>query len=168
MACMANITSQKAGFLGSQYLQMLGLRPPEPPTRGAAPWPARGFCRPQTPAAIGYPHIIYKLPALTKENKNPAIIVCLSVYKHCLSCIHIGLQITHLNSHRLIPIRFVVFIQYSNKFHSFASFRILATKTICLFRQWGPIFLTTSKGAVTSLEFKDWLDRGCYRNRKFL
>ena len=63
MACMANITSQKAGFLGPQYQHMLGHCPLNP---------TGGLRSPQTPGAIGYPPIIYKLPASTKENKNPA------------------------------------------------------------------------------------------------
>ena len=37
MACMANITSQKAGYLGSQYLQMLGLTQPPDPRRDWLP-----------------------------------------------------------------------------------------------------------------------------------
>ena len=59
MACMANITSQKAGFLGSQYLQMLGLQGaslPLNPPQGALPRdPAGGLRSPQTPGANGYP-----------------------------------------------------------------------------------------------------------------
>ena len=72
MACMANITSQKAGFLGSQCQQMLGLRPPEPP-QGALPLEPRwGLTQPPDPRRDWLPPIIYKLPASTKENKNPA------------------------------------------------------------------------------------------------
>ena len=61
MACMANIhvASQKAVFLGSQYLQMLGLQggfAPLNPKKGALPLdPAGGLLSPQTPGAIGYP-----------------------------------------------------------------------------------------------------------------
>ena len=59
MACMANITSQKAGFLGSQYQQMLGLEPR---------W---GLKQPPDPRRDWLPPIIYKLPASTKENQEP-------------------------------------------------------------------------------------------------
>ena len=59
MACMANITSQKARFLGSQYLQMLGLQggfAPLNPPQGALPRdPAGGLRSPQTPSTSGYP-----------------------------------------------------------------------------------------------------------------
>ena len=61
MACMANITSQKAGFLGSQYQQMLGL---QPPTRGTAPW------TPQTPGAIGYPYHL-QITCFNKRKQEP-------------------------------------------------------------------------------------------------
>ena len=77
MACMANITSQKAGFLGSQYQQMLGLQgglPPPPlnPPQGALPLEPRwGLKQPPDPRRDWLPPIIYKLPASTKENKNP-------------------------------------------------------------------------------------------------
>ena len=50
---------KKAGFLGSQYLQMLGLQvgfAPLNPSQGALPLdPAGGLRSPQTPGAIGYP-----------------------------------------------------------------------------------------------------------------
>ena len=49
MACMANITSQKAGFLGSQYQQMLGLQ------GGFAPLNLPQGALPLEPRAIGYP-----------------------------------------------------------------------------------------------------------------
>ena len=67
MACMANITSQKAGFLGSQYLQMLGLlggfTPLNSPTRGTAPWPP-------DPRAIDYPYH-WKITCFNKRKQEP-------------------------------------------------------------------------------------------------
>ena len=60
MACMANITSQKAGFLGFQYLQMLGLDP------------AGGLRSPQTPGAIGYP-LSLKITCFNKRKQEPCM-----------------------------------------------------------------------------------------------
>ena len=75
MACMANITSQKAGFLGSQYQQMLGLQaglaPLNPPQGALSLEPRWGLTQPPEPRRDWLPPIIYKLPASTKENKNP-------------------------------------------------------------------------------------------------
>ena len=76
MACMANTTSQKAGILGSQYQQMLGLQggfAPLKPPQGVLPLePHWGLKQPPDPPRNWLPPIIYKLPASTKENKNPA------------------------------------------------------------------------------------------------
>ena len=72
MACMANITSQKAGFLGSQYLQMLeiqgGFVPLNPP-QGPLPLdPAGGLRRP--PARLVTPYHL-KITCFNKRKQEP-------------------------------------------------------------------------------------------------
>ena len=59
MACMANITSQKAGFLGSQYLQMLN-----PLT------PLGAYAAPRPPARLVTPHHL-KITCLNKRKQEP-------------------------------------------------------------------------------------------------